>query len=168
MKNFLLVLACFLGFPGISLAQVVASPGQHGTVNVSNVDAMMMSPAYLFGNGFEKNISLGTKGVNVKILQRFLNMYGFIIAKTGPGSERNETEHFGSLTKQVLTNFQLAYRQRILSESGSSKLTLGTLDAPTRAFIKKVILTQNSTCDYEKYSATKKFTGMCSINSTFK
>jgi len=54
----------------------------------------------------KKNLAMGDEGEEVKILQEILNQAGFTIADAGPGSAGNETEHFGSLTKDALQKFQ--------------------------------------------------------------
>lgn len=162
---FLGLTAAFSFITHFAEAQQFLTPGKSGTIKVINIDNALISPYYLFS--FNKNVSLGSRGTSVKSLQQFLNMYGFIVAKTGHGSEGNETEYFGLSTKRALAKFQSTYHQRILLESGSSKISIGTLDIPTRAFMKKVVLTQNSTCDFEKYKTTKRSTGVCSVNDTF-
>ncbi len=55
------------------------------------------------------NLSIGSRGPTVKILQQFLNSHGFIVASSGPGSSGNETEGFGSLTLKAVQKFQEQY-----------------------------------------------------------
>ncbi|MFA6410090.1 MAG: DUF2341 domain-containing protein [Candidatus Buchananbacteria bacterium] len=55
---------------------------------------------------FKKNLTLGAKGNDVKELQKFLNQTGFIVAKTGAGSQGKETINFGPATKAALIKFQ--------------------------------------------------------------
>jgi hypothetical protein len=57
---------------------------------------------------FDRDLYLNMIGEDVKELQKFLNNHGFLVATEGPGSLGNETEKFGSLTKQALIKFQLA------------------------------------------------------------
>jgi hypothetical protein len=57
---------------------------------------------------FERDLYLNMIGEDVKELQKFLNNNGFVVATEGPGSPGNETEKFGSLTKQALIKYQLA------------------------------------------------------------
>jgi len=55
---------------------------------------------------YNRNLDVGMSGPDVKELQKFLNNKGFVIANEGPGSPGNETEMFGSLTKQALARYQ--------------------------------------------------------------
>jgi peptidoglycan hydrolase-like protein with peptidoglycan-binding domain len=72
-------------------------------------------------------------------LQRFLNTNGFPVALSGPGSLNNETESFGTLTRQALIRFQRA--------NGISP-AVGIFGPITRAFINRTVSsspTQNTT-----------------------
>ena len=55
---------------------------------------------------FAKNLSVGSMGSDVKLLQQFLNSRGYLVAKSGPGSTGNETSYFGELTRQAVARFQ--------------------------------------------------------------
>jgi len=74
------------------------------------------APAYVF----QRNLKPGSRGEDVKELQKFLNSEGFIVAAAGPGSSGNETTFFGLATKKALISFQEAYRNEILVPSGLS------------------------------------------------
>jgi len=50
----------------------------------------------------------GMQGDDVKALQVYLNTHGYLISLTGAGSLNNETNYFGSKTKQMVIKFQLA------------------------------------------------------------
>ncbi len=63
-----------------------------------------IAPKYVF----ERDLTLNMSGIDVKELQKFLNNNGFVVATEGAGSLGNETETFGSLTKQALIKFQLS------------------------------------------------------------
>ncbi|MDB5244150.1 MAG: hypothetical protein JWN18_20 [Parcubacteria group bacterium] len=52
------------------------------------------------------NHRIGETGEDIRILQKFFNIHGFILAISGPGSPGNETTTFGALTKAALINFQ--------------------------------------------------------------
>ena len=55
-----------------------------------------------------KNHQMWDQGDDIRILQKFFNTHGFIIAVQGPGSPGNETSIFGSKTYQALIKFQKA------------------------------------------------------------
>ncbi|MDD4931623.1 MAG: peptidoglycan-binding protein [Candidatus Colwellbacteria bacterium] len=55
---------------------------------------------------FNRSLSLGSIGDDVRALQVFLNNNGFIVATSGIGSPGQETSYFGSLTRSALAAFQ--------------------------------------------------------------
>jgi len=55
---------------------------------------------------FNRNLTIGSVGDDVKALQQFLNSKGFKIAVSGPGSPGSETTRFGLLTKNALAKYQ--------------------------------------------------------------
>jgi peptidoglycan hydrolase-like protein with peptidoglycan-binding domain len=57
---------------------------------------------------FNKDLSVGMKGDDVKNLQVFLNTHGFVIAAAGAGSKGAETTYFGLATKEAVKKFQQA------------------------------------------------------------
>ena len=56
-----------------------------------------------------RDLTLGSKGADVKALQEFLNNNGSPVAASGVGSVGNETEYFGPMTKAALASFQSAH-----------------------------------------------------------
>ena len=72
-----------------------------------------------------RDLTVGSKGVDVQGLQRFLNDNGFKIASSGAGSPGHETTIFGYATKAALARFQSAH--------GISPAS-GSFGAKTRAF----------------------------------
>lgn len=56
---------------------------------------------------FNRNLTLGSKGEDVRDLQILLNQKGFTVANQGPGSPGNETDFFGTLTQKALASYQL-------------------------------------------------------------
>ncbi len=57
---------------------------------------------------FSRVLSKGSVGDDVKILQKYLNSKGFIIASVGSGSINQESIFFGNLTRIALAKFQAA------------------------------------------------------------
>lgn len=55
---------------------------------------------------FSRNLDVGFEGEDVRMLQKYLNGKGYVIAASGPGSLGNETTRFGELTKAALIRFQ--------------------------------------------------------------
>jgi len=58
---------------------------------------------------FTKSLRYGQRNSDIKILQKILNANGFTVAKTGPGSNGNETDYFGPATKAAVIRLQLQY-----------------------------------------------------------
>jgi hypothetical protein len=58
---------------------------------------------------FNRDLSLGMNGSDIKLLQQYLNTHGYPIASSGPGSSSYETTRFGALTKAALIKFQKAH-----------------------------------------------------------
>jgi hypothetical protein len=56
----------------------------------------------------KNDLRLGDRSQEVKVLQQILNRAGFVISAAGPGSAGNETEYFGSLTREAVKKFQCA------------------------------------------------------------
>jgi hypothetical protein len=57
---------------------------------------------------FTRNLSLGSIGLDVKELQKFLNQNGFTVSTTGAGSPGSETTLFGPATRRALIRYQQA------------------------------------------------------------
>ena len=81
----------------IDLAYQVAKQYNVAIPNISNTASKFTRPLYL-----------GITGDDVKQLQIFLNSKGYIVSTEGPGSVGNETNMFGTKTKQALIKFQRA------------------------------------------------------------
>jgi peptidoglycan hydrolase-like protein with peptidoglycan-binding domain len=66
-----------------------------------------------------RNLRLGDKGEDVRILQRFLNQNSLTqVSKSGPGSPLNESTYFGPLTKNAVIRFQELYAADVLTPVG--------------------------------------------------
>lgn len=57
---------------------------------------------------FTRDLTIGLTGEDVKELQKFLNKNGFVLAGSGPGSNGNETDMFGGLTRAALIKYQIS------------------------------------------------------------
>ncbi len=53
-----------------------------------------------------RDLKLGSTGEDVRVLQKFLNTHGALVAQTGAGSAGNETTYFGPATKKALALYQ--------------------------------------------------------------
>jgi hypothetical protein len=99
------------------------------TVVVTNVPALTM-PAVKFN----RNLSSGMSGEDVKALQAYLNQNNFKVAESGVGSPGQETIYFGPLTRAAVIKFQDTYKDIILAPLGLSSGT-GYVGVKTREFI---------------------------------
>jgi len=57
---------------------------------------------------FMRDLSLGSRGEDVRSLQILLNSRGYAVAASGPGSISQETDYFGPATTAAVVRFQLA------------------------------------------------------------
>jgi uncharacterized repeat protein (TIGR02543 family) len=57
----------------------------------------------------ERDLELGMSGEDVRLLQKFLNAHGAVLAESGVGSLGNETDFFGALTQHALIAYQGAH-----------------------------------------------------------
>lgn len=72
------------------------------TVQTFVFDDSVLPPAYKF----TRDLTIGSRGVDVRLLQVFLNDHGSPVASSGPGSPGKETSYFGELTRIALGRFQ--------------------------------------------------------------
>jgi trimeric autotransporter adhesin len=95
---------------------------------------------------FLRDRALGSKGDDIKLLQHFLNMNGFTVAASGPGSLGNETTFFGRATFNALSKFQRAYKTNI--GISATNTGIGRLGPMTRRFInsQKILLETTDVC----------------------
>ncbi len=83
---------------------------------------------------FTKDLWYQIQDVEVVMLQKFLNMSGFKVSETGPGASGEETDYFGSKTRDALVRFQEAYKDKILTPLGLT-VGIGFFGPQTRNFI---------------------------------
>lgn len=100
----------------------------------SNMPTNVNTNVNLNSYKFTKDLWYQMKDVEVKILQRFLNLKGFIVSDSGAGAVGQETDYFGPKTKQALIKFQEAYKSNILTPIGLNFGT-GFFGPQTRNFI---------------------------------
>jgi peptidoglycan hydrolase-like protein with peptidoglycan-binding domain len=86
---------------------------------VASLVILALTPALASAKCFERNLSLGMVGEDVRTLQKILNASkGTQVAEIGPGSLGNESTYFGGKTKMSVAKFQELYRKEILDVSG--------------------------------------------------
>ena len=57
---------------------------------------------------FTRDLTIGSRGEDVRALQVFLNKAGYVVSRAGPGSPGQETDYFGFRTAAALADFQRA------------------------------------------------------------
>ncbi len=91
---------------------ITPASGYYGPVTIlslSNGTPQMSTPFVVSLSSFTRNLDVGSKGTDVKMLQVYLNTYGFTIASSGSASPGNETDYFGRATQAALIKFQVAH-----------------------------------------------------------
>lgn len=80
------------------------------------------NPSY----AFTRDLDIGSRGEDVRALQKYLNARGYPVAPSAEGSAGQETDYFGTLTQAALARFQAA--------NGITP-SAGYFGSKTRAFI---------------------------------
>jgi hypothetical protein len=127
----------------LTAAGAAATGGAGQTGQTGQTGQLDQPGAYLT---FLRDRSLGNQAADIKLLQHFLNMNGFTVAATGPGSLGNETTFFGRATFNALSRFQRAYRTSIGISAGNAGI--GRLGPMTRKFInsQKILMQATDVC----------------------
>lgn len=101
----------------VSVTRTVAVPGNAtSTVAIESLLQSLLAKLHALVRdldatvipSFIRNLTIGSRGADVKNLQIFLNDNGDALAASGPGSPGDETQYFGPLTKDALARFQAA------------------------------------------------------------
>lgn len=89
---------------------------------------------------FTQNLKLGSVHDEVKALQKFLNLKGFIVATSGAGSLGNETRVFGPKTKAALIKYQEANPTILTNVEITNGKGTGNFFWSTRGFVNEILL----------------------------
>ena len=84
---------------------------------------------------FTVNLERDMNHSEVLMLQRALNLLGFIVSPEGNGSPGNETRDYAGRTAKALAKFKSAFSDRITDEYGVYNPSGDILDAPSRKFL---------------------------------
>lgn len=149
----------FVGFVAIAMALTLVAPAQAQTEAElqAQIDSLMAtinalqsqlgqttttgggSSASVCPYAWTRALSTGSTGADVMALQKFLNADpATMIAATGVGSAGMETDYYGGLTAAAVSNFQVKYRDTILTPLG--------LVNPTGYFGQSSIAKANELC----------------------
>lgn len=81
-------------------------------------------------------LKVGSTGMDVKVLQEFLNANGFKVSESGVGSPGNETTYMGKLTVEAVKKFQAKYG--IVSAGTPETTGYGAFGPKTRAKVNEL------------------------------
>ncbi len=95
-------------------------------------------PLFVSALVFDRNLSFGLQGEDVRELQRILNKNPITrVAVSGPGSLGSETNYFGQMTRTAVIKFQELYAPEVLFPIGLYKGT-GFIGQYTLAKLNKI------------------------------
>lgn len=137
LKSHLVAFAVFFVF--VVLTLLLASL----PTNLSNL------PVAAAETTFNKDLELGDNDAEVLLLQIFLNTDpDTTVATEGPGSIGEETEYFGTLTRNAVIKFQNKYASEILTPVGLTQGT-GYFGPSTRAKANSILANLDNASDPE-------------------
>jgi len=97
-------------------------------------DLLIQNALFVQNYKFKKNLTLGSTGSDVQALQMFLNLRGYVLARSAAGSIGRESYYFGNATKQALIKFQKA---------NNIKPAAGYFGPTTREVVNKMLEIRN-------------------------
>lgn len=126
--------------PAVVLLRYIQQPNQQNQTsqNSETSDQSQSSSQAQKGVFSGRTLRTGSRGEEVKILQKFLNSKGFPVASIGPGSPGNETTFFGAQTRSALMKYQQAFAKEILVPAKLTRPT-GMLATFTISHIEKMM-----------------------------
>ena len=122
------------GSQGLTDAQIQAILGLLGSfgadgATIANVTLALNGQPHTGAGAtpaFTRDLDIGSRGEDVRALQKYLNARGYPVAPSAEGSAGQETDYFGTLTQAALARFQAA--------NGITP-SAGYFGSKTRAFI---------------------------------
>ena len=109
-----------------TLSAINADGSTSVAVALSAPSTTTTAPSPAVASAFERNLTVGMQGDDVRALQVYLNANGYTVADSGPGSSGSETTMFGAATRAALIKLQ---------EAAGITPTAGYFGAKTREYL---------------------------------
>jgi hypothetical protein len=97
------------------------------------IDPIIPPVAASAAGSISLNLRIGMTNSQVLFAQQILNRSGFVVAVSGPGSPGNETNYFGSLTREAVKKLQCS--KGIVCDGNESTTGFGRIGPATRAVL---------------------------------